>query len=89
MNEQAIIGIGQQAFITGLMVSAPILGVSLVIGLAIGVFQAVTQINEATLSFVPKILGIFAVVALLGPWMLTVLLEFTTRLIAYLPELAR
>ncbi|TAK32266.1 MAG: flagellar biosynthesis protein FliQ [Chloroflexota bacterium] len=89
MNEQAIVRIGQDAFMTGLMVSAPILGVSLVIGLAIGVFQAVTQINEATLSFVPKILAIFAVVVLLGPWMLTVLLEFTTRLITSLPEMAR
>lgn len=74
---------------TGLMVSAPILGASLVIGLVISVFQAVTQINEATLSFVPKILGIFAVVALLGPWMLTLLLEFTTKLILSLPEMAR
>jgi len=89
VNEQAIISVGQDAFMTGLMVSAPILGASLVIGLAIGVFQAVTQINEATLSFVPKILGIFAVVALLGPWMLTVLMEFTTKIVAYLPELAR
>jgi flagellar biosynthetic protein FliQ len=73
---------------TALLVSAPILIVSLVIGLVISVFQAMTQINEVTLTFVPKILGVFAVAAILGPWMVGTMVSYTTRLYSTLPLIA-
>ena len=74
---------------TTLLVSAPILVVSLVIGMLVSVFQAMTQINEVTMTFVPKILGVFAVSALLGPWMIGTMVNYTSRLLTALPELAR
>lgn len=74
---------------TTLLVSAPILVVSLVIGMLVSVFQAMTQINEVTMTFVPKILGVFAVSALLGPWMIGTMVNYTIRLLETLPDLAR
>ncbi len=74
---------------TTLLVSAPILIVSLVIGMLVSVFQAMTQINEATMTFVPKILGVFAVAALLGPWMIGTMVNYTVRMLATLPMMAR
>lgn len=69
-----------------LMVSAPVLGVVLLVGLAISLFQAVTQINEATLAFVPKLLAAMAVFALAGPWMLNMLVEYIRRTIESIPS---
>lgn len=74
---------------TTLLVSAPILVVSLVIGMLVSVFQAMTQINEVTMTFVPKILGVFAVSALLGPWMIGTMVNYTIQLLETLPDLAR
>ncbi len=68
------------------MVSAPVLGVILVVGLLISLFQAVTQINEATLAFVPKLIAAMAVFALAGPWMLTTLVEYIRRTIESIPS---
>ena len=70
-----------------LMVSAPILGVVLVVGLLVSLFQAVTQINEATLAFVPKLIAAMAVFALAGPWMLTMLVEYIRRTLESIPSL--
>jgi flagellar biosynthetic protein FliQ len=67
------------------MVSAPVLGVVLLVGLVISLFQAVTQINEATLAFVPKLLAAVAVFALAGPWMLNMLVEYIRRVIEAIP----
>jgi flagellar biosynthetic protein FliQ len=78
----------QDALMTAVLVSAPILIVSLVIGLVISVFQAMTQINEVTLTFVPKILGVFAVSAIMGPWMVGTMVSYTTRLYSTLPLIA-
>ncbi|TAJ20690.1 MAG: flagellar biosynthesis protein FliQ [Dehalococcoidia bacterium] len=89
MNDASVIGLAQGALMTALMISAPILIVSLGIGLIVSVFQAMTQINEATLSFVPKVLGVFAVSALMGPWMIGTMVNYTTRLFVALPDLAR
>ena len=61
---------------------------SLVIGMLVSVFQAMTQINEVTMTFVPKILGVFAVSALVGPWMIGTMVNYTSRLLTALPELA-
>ncbi|TSE33351.1 flagellar biosynthesis protein FliQ [Tepidimonas taiwanensis] len=88
MEPQAVLTLAQQAMFTLLAVSAPVLGVVLVVGLVISLFQALTQINEATLSFVPKLVAAVAVLALTGPWMLTTLVEFIRRILLALPEYA-
>jgi flagellar biosynthetic protein FliQ len=72
-----------------LALALPLLGVSLVVGLTVSLFQAVTQISEMTLTFVPKLLGIFAVLVLLGPWMLHKMLAFTQGLFALIPQMVR
>jgi len=89
MNDAAVIALAQDALMTTLLVSAPILIVSLVIGMLVSVFQAMTQINEVTLTFVPKIFGVFAVSAILGPWMIGTMVNYTTRILSALPEMAR
>lgn len=89
MNDLEVIALARDALMTALLLAAPILVVSLVLGLLVSVFQAMTQINEATLSFVPKILGVFAVSAFMGPWMIGTMVNYTTRLFTALPTLAR
>lgn len=74
---------------TALMILAPILAVSLIVGLLVSLFQAMTQVNEVTLTFVPKILGVFAVAALFGPWMIGTMVGYTQRLFATLPSVVR
>ncbi len=85
MNAQLVLAMGQEAMWMLLMISAPVLGVVLVVGLLISLFQAVTQINEATLAFVPKLLAAMAVFALAGPWMLGSLVEYIQRTIESIP----
>jgi flagellar biosynthetic protein FliQ len=70
-----------------MLVSAPILGLSLIVGLMVSTFQAMTQINEATLTFVPKVLAIFAATLLFLPWMMGVLIAFMTHIITSIPTL--
>jgi flagellar biosynthetic protein FliQ len=77
--------IGRQAIETTLLVSAPMLGLSLVVGLLVSIFQAMTQINEATLSFVPKVIAVFGAVLMFLPWMMGVLIAFMTQLITNIP----
>lgn len=89
MTEELIIKLGQDAMRTTAMVAAPILGSALVVGLAVSVFQAVTQINEATLSFIPKILIVALVIALAGPWMLDVMSVYTTSLFENIATMVR
>ena len=86
MNAQMVLTMGQDALWMMLMVSAPVLGVMLVVGLLVSLFQAVTQINEATLAFVPKLMAAIAVFALAGPWMLTTLVEYIRRTIEAIPS---
>ncbi|HBG15135.1 MAG TPA: flagellar biosynthetic protein FliQ, partial [Firmicutes bacterium] len=69
--------------------SAPALIIGMVVGLVISIFQATTQIQEQTLSFIPKILAIFFTLILCGPWMLRVLVDFTTELFSYLIQVSR
>jgi len=86
MNAQMVLTMGQEALWMMLMVSDPVLGVMLVVGLLVSLFQAVTQINEATLAFVPKLIAAMAVFALAGPWMLTTLVEYIRRTIEAIPS---
>lgn len=80
MDQGTVANIAQQALLTILYVSAPILGVSLLVGLAVSIFQATTQIQEQTLSFVPKILAVVISLVVFGPWMLNKLIDFTRGL---------
>jgi flagellar biosynthesis protein FliQ len=86
MDPQLVLSAGQQGLTTLLMVSGPVLGVVLLVGLVVSIFQAATQINEATLSFVPKILAAVAVLAFAGPWMLSTLVEYLQRVLQTLPS---
>ncbi len=85
MNSQMVLTMGQEALLMLLMVSAPVLGVALLVGLLVSLFQAVTQIHEATLAFVPKLVAVIAVFAIAGPWMLTMLIEYIRRTIEAIP----
>jgi flagellar biosynthetic protein FliQ len=86
MDSQQAFHLGQQGLYMLLLVSAPILLASLVVGLVVSVFQAATQINETTLSFVPKVVAAVAVMALAGPWMLTMLVEYIQRTLLAIPS---
>ena len=88
MNPESVMTIAQQAMELTLMVSAPLLLTALIIGLIVSIFQAATQINEMTLSFIPKLIGMFAVLILSGPWMIGLLLDYMTRLFSSIPYLA-
>ena len=88
MTEAMIMDLGRNAFYMMMILSLPLLGVSLVIGLVVSLFQAITQIQEVTLTFVPKILGVVVVAALLGSWMLQQLLTFTITLFNFIPRLS-
>ena len=85
MDASQVFTAGQQGLWILLMVSAPVLLVILVVGLVVSVFQAATQINEATLSFVPKIIAAVAVLAIAGPWMMTTLVEYLQRTLQAIP----
>ncbi len=87
MNAQQVFTIGHEGLMLLLMVSAPILMTVLVVGLVISVLQAATQINEATLSFVPKVVAAVLVLAVAGPWMLNTLVEYLQRTIQSIPSL--
>lgn len=89
MNDATVIALAQDALWTTVLVSGPILILTLVIGMLVSVFQAMTQINEATMTFVPKIIGVFAIAALLGPWMIGTMVNYTIRMFAMLPMMAR
>ena len=85
MDAQQVLSAGQQGLWMLLMVSAPVLLVVLAVGLVVSVFQAATQINEATLSFVPKIIGAVAVLAIAGPWMLSTLVDYMRATLMGIP----
>lgn len=87
MTPETVMTQGRLAMETLLMVAGPLLLVALVVGLVVSIFQAATQINEATLSFIPKLIGIFIAILVAGPWMMTVMLDFMRRTITGIPGL--
>ena len=89
MTEELIMKLGQDALRTTAMLSAPLLGAALVTGLVVSVLQAITQINEATLTFIPKMIIIGVVLMLAGPWMLDILTHFTVGLFENLATYVR
>ncbi len=86
MNAQQVFTLGQEGLTQLLMVSAPVLLVVLAVGLVISIFQAATQISEATLSFVPKVVAAVAVMAFAGPWMMSTLVEYLQRTLQSIPS---
>ena len=88
MDPQAALTLGQNALYTMLMVAAPVLVAVLVVGLLVSLFQAVTQIHEATLSFVPKLIAAIAVFAIAGPWMMTTLVDLIRNTLLAIPNQA-
>ena len=88
MTPESVMNLGRHAVEVLLLVSAPILLVVLIIGLAVSIFQAATQINEATLSFIPKLVGVFVVLVLAGPWMLTIMVDYMRLIFTSVPALA-
>jgi len=89
MTPESVIEFGQHALYVAMMVAAPLLLTALAVGLIIGVVQAATQINEMTLSFIPKVIAMAAVALIAGPWMLRTLVQFTHQLIESLPGAVR
>ncbi len=87
MDVDAVMEIGRQAMWISMLLTVPLLGASLIVGLIVAIFQAATSINEMTLTFVPKLVTIGAVLTLAGHWMLTQLTDFTVRLIENIPFL--
>jgi len=87
MTQDTVVSLAVSAMELALKVGAPILLVGLVIGLAVSVFQAVTQIQEQTLSFIPKIVGMAVLVVIAGPWMLGQLITWTQQLYAGIPSM--
>ncbi|MBV4426931.1 flagellar biosynthesis protein FliQ [Clostridium tyrobutyricum] len=89
MSENMVIGIIKDAVQTGLIVAAPILAVSIIVGLIISIFQATTQIQEQTLTFVPKLIAIAVVGLITGSWMLHQLVNFTQRIFTYIAQITQ
>ena len=87
MTSQTVLTIGQQALEVTLLVSAPLLLTALVTGLAVSILQAATQINEATLSFIPKLLAVFATIVIAGPWMIGQMVDYIRQLFGSIPTL--
>ena len=85
MTTQSVLSIGQQALEVTLLVSAPMLLTALLVGLLVSVLQAATQINEMTLTFIPKLVAMFMVLVVTGPWMLATFVDYMQRLITGIP----
>ena len=89
MTPESVLDIGKSAIETIFMVAGPMLGLSLIVGLMVSIFQAVTSINEATLTFVPKIVTVFTVLLVTFPWILKIILGFMTSIFTNIPNIVR
>ncbi|MCH9030721.1 MAG: flagellar biosynthesis protein FliQ [candidate division Zixibacteria bacterium] len=87
MSQQLVVNIGREALTLILMVSGPMLLFGLVVGVVISIFQSVTQINEMTMTFVPKIVSVAVALLLFMPWMINMIVDFTHRMYALIPTL--
>jgi len=89
MTPETVVNIGQQALQIMLMIAAPMLLAALLTGLLVSIFQAATSINEQTLTFIPKLVVMFIVMIIAGPWMIETMTDYMTRLYSSIPELIR
>lgn len=87
MTPESVMAMGRHAMEVTLMVAAPLLLVALLIGLIVSIFQAATQINEQTLSFIPKLVGIFVTLVIAGPWMLSIMLDYMREMFTGIPSM--
>lgn len=88
MSADYAVELGRDALLMVMLVSAPMLGLGLLVGLLVSVFQATTQIQEQTLAFIPKIIAVFVAILIFGPWMLRLLMDYTQQLLLILPKLS-
>lgn len=89
MTPESVMTLGRQAMEVTLMIAAPMLGTALAIGLLVSIFQAATQINEATLSFIPKLVGVFLALIIAGPWMLGVMTDYMRLMFSGIPAMVQ
>ncbi len=89
MTPETVATIGKEAIETVLLISAPMLGFGLAVGLMVSIFQAATQIQEMTLTFIPKIVAVFIALLIFFPWMMQTMIEFTRELILTIPNISR
>jgi flagellar biosynthetic protein FliQ len=87
MTPETVMTMGRHAMEVTLLVAAPLLLVALVIGLVVSIFQAATQINESTLSFIPKLVGVFVALVVAGPWMISVMTDYMREIFGGIPNL--
>ena len=87
MTPETVTTIGQQALWVTMLLAAPMLLSALTVGLLVGMFQAATQINEMTMSFIPKLLVLVLALSIAGPWMLSIIMNFTRQLVEQIPSL--
>jgi flagellar biosynthesis protein FliQ len=86
MTPESVMNIAHQAMVIALLLAAPLLLTSLVVGLVVSLFQAATQINETTLSFIPKLLAVFCALVIAGPWMMHVILDYMRQVFTNIPS---
>ncbi len=86
MSGDLVIQLGQEALMHVLLVATPMLGLGLIVGLMVSVFQATTSIQEQTLAFIPKIVAVFVAILIFGPWMLRIMVEYVTNMLVNLPQ---
>jgi flagellar biosynthesis protein FliQ len=86
VTDTFVIAVGREALTTVLLVAAPMLGIGLIVGLVISIFQATTQINEQTLTFIPKIVAVLVSIVVFGPWMLHMLVSFCSKILGNLNQ---
>lgn len=89
MTPESVMTLGRHAMEITLMIAAPMLATALVIGLVVSIFQAATQINEATLSFIPKLVGVFLALIIAGPWMIGVMLDYMRLMFTGIPAMVQ
>ncbi len=89
MNEGVILGLMREALTVGFLIGAPVLATTLVVGVVVSIIQAATQVNEATLTFVPKLVAVFVALLLFGPWMMATLLDFSAGIFANMASYGR
>lgn len=89
MNEGVILALMREALTVGMLIGAPILGTTLVVGVVVSIIQAATQVNEATLTFVPKFIAVFVALLIFGPWMMATLLDFSAGIFANMAAYGR
>jgi len=88
MTPESVMSMAHAAMKTALFMAGPLLVVTLIVGLAISIFQAATQINEMTLSFIPKLLAVAATLAIIGPWLISTMVDYVRQMLTQIPLLA-